>query len=169
MINEHGRIGETAHCGSACAEQRTDRLRPTYAAGGTGPDGRPGTQQHAADSGNTPPRSEYGGNEDARSYAGESVVGGPEEPGEPEVVPDMPRSWVPKLAISRELYDMRCPKVRCCCFSQLPQHESSQGRMLCSRLLGCAGIWIMLCWVAIGSSFVPHVIKTLRACGGRIT
>jgi hypothetical protein len=104
-------------------------------AGATGPDGRPGTQQHAAE-GNTPPRSEQGGNDDARSYAGESVAGGAEEAGEPEVVPDMPRSWVPKLAISRELYDMRCPKVRCW------------------RSRGCAGELLSDCQFTGGSDFV---------------
>lgn len=30
---------------------------------------------------------------------------------EPEVVPDLPPSWVPKLSLSRDSYDMRCPKV----------------------------------------------------------
>lgn len=31
----------------------------------------------------------------------------------PEQTLDMPPSWVPKLKIPREIFDMRCPKVRC--------------------------------------------------------
>lgn len=55
-------------------------------------------------------RSEY-----ARSEAGDgSTLGCPnDEPG-PEcyLLPDLPKSWVPKLAIARDMIDMRCPRVR---------------------------------------------------------
>jgi hypothetical protein len=34
-----------------------------------------------------------------------------EEAVEPEVVPGIPASWVPRLSIPRDVYDMRCPKV----------------------------------------------------------
>jgi hypothetical protein len=30
---------------------------------------------------------------------------------EPDVVPDLPPSWVPKLTLPRDIFDMRCPKV----------------------------------------------------------
>lgn len=58
-------------------------------------------------------RSEY-----ARSEMGDgSAVGGPcgEEAAGAEVdlLPDLPPSWVPKLAVARDMMDMRCPRVRC--------------------------------------------------------
>jgi hypothetical protein len=54
-------------------------------------------------------RSEY-----ARSEAGDgSTLGCPnDEPGpECHLLPDLPKSWVPKLAVARDMIDMRCPRV----------------------------------------------------------
>ena len=47
--------------------------------------------------GSTPPRT-----------AEEDDGGGPLEP--PSAVPEMPPSWVPKLSIARDAFDMRCPR-----------------------------------------------------------
>lgn len=48
---------------------------------------------------------------------GESAVGSAavrvEEVGhETELLPDLPPTWVPKLAVARDMMDMRCPRVR---------------------------------------------------------
>jgi hypothetical protein len=60
-------------------------------------------------------RSEY-----ARSEMGDgSAVGGSgstDDPGpEFDLLPDLPPSWVPKLVVSRDMMDMRCPRVRGLC------------------------------------------------------
>ncbi len=57
--------------------------------------------------GDTPPRTAESGPDGG---AGESEGG---EGGEADVVPDLPPSWVPKLVVPRDAFDMRCPRVRC--------------------------------------------------------
>jgi hypothetical protein len=48
-----------------------------------------------------------------------SAVGGSgstDDPGpEFDLLPDLPPSWVPKLVVSRDMMDMRCPRVRGVC------------------------------------------------------
>lgn len=54
-------------------------------------------------------RSEY-----ARSEMGDvsSAQGAADEPGsEHDLMPGLPPSWVPKLAVARDMMDMRCPRV----------------------------------------------------------
>lgn len=71
--------------------------------------------------GPTPPRSEYAPSQYAKSeyakseyakseYGGETLGGPEEDPSDQEVVPDMPPTWVPKLSIPRDAFDMRCPR-----------------------------------------------------------
>jgi hypothetical protein len=52
-----------------------------------------------------PCRSEYGDNTSSSGHGEE------EEAGEQELMPDLPASWVTKLVIPRDVYDMRCPRV----------------------------------------------------------
>lgn len=57
-------------------------------------------------------RSEY-----ARSEAGNGSTLGcsNDEPGpECHLLPDLPKTWVPKLVIARDMIDMRCPRVSLC-------------------------------------------------------
>ena len=57
----------------------------------------------------TPPRTAEGGDgEGGGSAGGGAGDGGPPEP--PPVVPEMPPSWVPKLSIARDAFDMKCPR-----------------------------------------------------------
>jgi hypothetical protein len=70
-------------------------------------------------------RSEY-----ARSEAGDaSAVGssGPaDEPGpEFHLLPDLPPSWVPKLAVARDMMDMRCPRVSTAHFVRIGSVEGT--------------------------------------------
>ncbi|KAL6761433.1 hypothetical protein V8C86DRAFT_3131553 [Haematococcus lacustris] len=63
----------------------------------------------------TPPRT-------AESHM-ESQLSGDEEGGEQELVPDMPPSWVPKLSIPRDAFDMRCPRGSKLTLYHCSQHE----------------------------------------------
>ena len=77
-------------------------------------------------------RSEY-----ARSEMGDgSAVGGPgaaDEPGpEYDLLPDLPPSWVPKLGVSRDMMDMRCPRVRVCTDKSMPMASQC-----CMSATGC--------------------------------
>lgn len=40
-----------------------------------------------------------------------------------EIVPDMPSSWVPRLAIAHDMVDMRCPKGAKTTMYHKAQHE----------------------------------------------
>lgn len=76
--------------GMSIAQRMAQRAKLTTPAGG------------GAGGSDTPPRT-------AESH----VDGGLDEGDGPDadVVPDMPPSWVPKLSIPRDAFDMRCPRV----------------------------------------------------------
>lgn len=57
-------------------------------------------------------RSEYARSEMGDGSAVGSSAPGPDELGpECDLLPDLPPSWVPQLAVARDMMDMRCPRV----------------------------------------------------------
>ncbi|GAX80447.1 hypothetical protein CEUSTIGMA_g7886.t1 [Chlamydomonas eustigma] len=84
--------------------------KPSTAAGG-----RKGSAAAGGDS-MTPPRTAEGVDD-----GGGDEEGGPLEP--PPVVPEMPPSWVPKLSIARDAFDMRCPRGSKLMLYHQCQHE----------------------------------------------
>ena len=131
--------------------------------GGAGPDSRPSTH-HGGDGFHTPPRSEHGGDA-ASSYTGESQTGGgaaADEQQEPEVVPDMPPSWVPKLSITRDVYDMRCPKVRRCWRRWLFSAGATAARAV-QRSVRMASWCSVQCSALVDLQPAPHAPPPFRA------
>ncbi|KXZ51889.1 hypothetical protein GPECTOR_11g323 [Gonium pectorale] len=99
------------------AQRMAQRTKLTTPAGGGGAGG--------GASGDTPPRT-------AESHLdGHGFEDG--EGGEADVVPDIPPSWVPKLTIPRDAFDMRCPRGSKLTLYRRCQHEIFARFGDCSR------------------------------------
>ncbi|KAG2491059.1 hypothetical protein HYH03_010505 [Edaphochlamys debaryana] len=99
------------------AQRMAQRAKLTTPSGGGGGGGG---------GGDTPPRT-------AESH-GDGTGGLDDgEGGEGEVVPDMPPSWVPKLSIPRDAFDMRCPRGSKLTLYRRCQHEIFARFGDCSR------------------------------------
>ncbi|GFR42728.1 hypothetical protein Agub_g3646 [Astrephomene gubernaculifera] len=92
--------------------QRAKLSTPAGGAGGGGTD--------------TPPRTA-----DSHGEGGSGLDDG--EGGEADVVPDIPPSWVPKLTIPRDAFDMRCPRGSKLTLYRRCQHEIFARFGDCSR------------------------------------
>jgi len=83
---------------------------------GTATQGLTRNPSKAGTDGNTPPRT-------AESYADSQAVGEDGEGGEQDLIPDIPPSWVPKMVIPRDAFDMRCPRGSKLTLYKKCQHE----------------------------------------------
>jgi hypothetical protein len=66
----------------------------------------------------TPPRTAEG-HADGAGGLGEDGEGG-----EADVVPDIPPSWVSRLSIPRDAFDMRCPRVGSCVYGPVGSYPT---------------------------------------------
>lgn len=98
-------------------------------------------------------RSEY-----AASEIGDGSISGAGDEGGPcegELLPELPPSWVPKLAIPRDVLDMRCPRVR---GSMRPRHGTLRSMQCCASRR-----WLR------ATQHAPNAHAPLRPQGARTT
>ena len=88
-----------------------------------------------ATDGGTPPGT-AGGEGGSGGLEGVEAQGDSGPPPEPEVVPETPPSWVPKLSIPRDAFDMRCPRGNKLTLYYRCQHEIFARFGDCSRYDG---------------------------------